>query len=172
MHIEGENTASDVNNKMAHDLSRSRNEKIFSQPNLEVSRVENGLPCDTMLQHVLTCELGKRNVEPHMAGSGEELSESVVEVVTTNANENTVQDLSIQTIESDELNELYGQLDNGSLRASYTINAQPGFKEQIKQYKQYHRTNQRKTNKTELMLSVVILDSSLGNQMPARLMFS
>ena len=129
--IEGENTASDVNNKMAHDLSRSRNEKISPEANLEVSRVENGLPCDTMLQHVLICKLGKRNVEPHMAGSRDGLSESVVEVVTTNANENTVQDLAIQTIESDELNELYGQLDIGSLRASYTINAQPGFKSKL-----------------------------------------
>ena len=69
--------------------------------------------------------------------------------MTTNANENIIQDLTIQTIESDELNEPNGQLDNRSSRASYTINAQPDFKQQIQQYKQYHRRNLSREKQTE-----------------------
>ena len=137
--INGENSASDVNNKTPHELSRLGGERVSPQ---EVSRVGNGQPCDTVSQHVVTYELGKRSVESNVgASSREELSESVVEVVTANANENMIQNLTIQTIESDDLNEPNGQLDNGLSRASYNTNVQPGFEEQIQQYKQYHKKN-------------------------------
>ena len=129
--INGENSASDVNNKTPHELSRLGGERVSPQADLEVFRVGNGQPCDTV---------GKRSVESNVgASSREELSESVVEVVTANANENMIQNLTIQTIESDDLNEPNGQLDNGSPRASYNTNAQPSFEEQIQQYKQYHK---------------------------------
>ena len=143
--INGENSASDVNNKTPHELSRLGGERVSPQADLEVFRVGNGQPCDTVSQHVVTYELGKRSVESNVgASSREELSESVVEVVTANANENMLQNLTIQTIESDDLNEPNGQLDNGLSRASYNTNAQPGFEEQIQQYKKYHKKNLRR----------------------------
>ena len=108
--INGEKSASDVNNKTPHELSRLGGERVSPQADLEVFRVGNGQPCDTVSQHFVTYELGKRSAESNVGSSSrEELSESVVEVVTANANENMIQNLTIQTIESDDLDEPNGQ---------------------------------------------------------------
>ena len=103
--IKDKNLASIVNNKTAHEISRVKSANVSLQEDLEIFRDENFLLRDTM--EALTREPKKPSVESNVGfSSPDKFNESVLKIVTINANHNTAHDFTTQTIESDRLTKL------------------------------------------------------------------